>query len=749
MIITFYSGENNTILDNSKVVGLSLECKMFDEVFKLGSTPCYCVTLEILKGSAPYEPGQITKVYINDTAGSRFSHYFYLDEVNTDDDVVEKYTLVDSMIKFNFNYDGSDFINAETRTLLDVLLNICEVAGVSTDITGFNGSDKIITWYDNTISAREYIGYIAELAGGYAYINASDKLVFGDFVNSDISTTVALEETSGYKIGEYHVLTRVLFDNSDVVYEAGTDTGNTVYLNPGNVYITSQADVDAIYNAVKNFNFYSVKIDQCPIPKVPTIGWKVNLTLNGSITYTFIAQIQFTYMLGWQGGYDCMLANQEQEETQVVDTNTKIRTIKTIMDRENGKFTREIAELNDDVNGEDGVVARVSTVEQTVEQISQTVSETSKEVRVIDTNLLLDTNAPTLNAVYADHNRYISDAGKASIISGKIVEITDTPFGTRNGAEFEVIGTATAATSRSLCWYSGGTVCLVAGKQYTMSCWARVVEAGTNDIQMYFGYGVSAYRTKAIDMINTEWQQYSWTFTADGSALNDSGGTRVYCSGLRILTGETQGKIQCVGFQLISVEDATIIAQATADGAASTADGALDLANTNAGAIETLNGVVAETKTNLQTQIAQNKEAINLRATKTEVTTLEDSLGNQIASVEETMQGQINVTNDNVATLVTKTTTIGDQVTKIGSAFVVEDDGAKVMSVANGTVNTNNYTQIKTDGMHIAVNNTEVAWQTADGSGTPQMTIAPDSTATSGWQFRMDSENRLNINWHS
>ena len=719
MIITFYSGENSAILDNSKVVGLSLECKMFNEVFKLGSTPCYCVTLEILKGSAPYEPGQITKVHINDTASSRFSHYFYLDEVNTDDDVVEKYTLVDSMIKFNFNYDGSDFINAETRTLLDVLLNICEVAGVSTDITGFNGSDKIITWYDNTISAREYIGYIAELAGGYAYINASDKLVFGDFVNSDVSTTVALEETSGYKIGEYHVLTRVLFDNSDVVYEAGTDTGNTVYLNPGNVYITSQADVDAIYNAVKNFNFYSVKIDQCPIPKVPTIGWKVNLTLNGSITYTFIAQIQFSYMLGWQGGYDCMLANQEQEETQVIDNATKIRTIKVIMDRQNGIFTRDI-------------------------------EETQNEVRVVDTNMLLDTNAPSLAKVYAPYSRYISSAASASYISGDIVEITDTPFGTRNGAEFTVVGTPSSTVERAVCWYgNNGTVYLVAGKEYTLSCWARVITPGVDTIYLRFGYGVSSYKNKVFELISTEWQKYSWTFTADSTALNEEGGTRIYCGGLRILSGETQGKIQSMGFQLISVEDATLIAQATANSATSTANGALGLANTNAGAIESLNGVVAETSVNLQTQITQNKEAINLRATKTEVTDIKNNLGEQIATAEETMQGQINVTNESVATLVTKTTTMGDKVDKLGTAFVVEEDGAKVMSVANGGVVTDNYTQIKTDGMHIVVNQTEVAWNTADGSGTPQMTIAPDSEATSGWQFRMDSENRLNINWHS
>ncbi len=748
MIITFYEGTTAHVINNDKIVGLSAEWKLFDEVFKLGGTPCLCLTLEILKGEVSSD-WNITSVYVDDYADYRLRHYFVIDEVNTDDDVVEKYTLVDYMIKFNFNYDGSSFIGENGKTLLEVFQNICEVAGVTTNVTGFNGSSKLITWYDNTVSAREYIGMIAELAGGYAYIDGAGKLVFGSFDGNYLTTTVALENTSGFKVGDYHKITRVLFDNSDVVFEAGDETYNTLYLNPNNVYITTQEDVTNIYNSVRNFDFYSIKIDKCPITKFVTPGFKIQITSGGNNVYTMLAQVQYSYMLGWQGGYDCMLANQEQEETQVVDTNTKIRTIKTIMDRENGKFTREIAELNDDVNGEDGVVARVSTVEQTVEQISQTVSETSKEVRVIDTNLLLDTNAPTLNAVYADHNRYISDAGKASIISGKIVEITDTPYGTRNGAEFEVIGTATAATSRALCWYSGGTVYLVAGKQYTMSCWARVVEAGTNDIQMYFGYGVSAYRTKVIDMINTEWQQYSWTFTADGSALNDSGGTRVYCSGLRILTGETQGKIQCVGFQLISVEDATIIAQATADSASATADGALDKANSNAGAINDLDKLVSKTTTNLQSQITQNKEAINLRATKNEVTTIKDNLGNQIASVEETMQGQINVTNENVSTLVTKTTNINNQVTKIGSAFVVEDDGAKVMSVSNGGVNTSNYTQIKTDGMHVVVSETEVAWQTADGTGTPQMTIAPNSEATSGWQFRMDSANRLNINWHS
>lgn len=201
--------------------------------------------------------------------------------------------------------------------------------------------------------------------------------------------------------------------------------------------------------------------------------------------------------------------------------------------------------------------------------------------------------------------------------------------------------------------------------------------------------------------------------------------------------------------QIQTAQDTANSAQSTASSAQETADGALSKANANADDISDLDTLVTTVETNLQTQITQNKNAINLKANESTVTTLRSDLEGEISQTKTDLQGEINITNTNVSTLVTRTDTIDGKVDTLGSAFVVEEDGAKVMSVANGGVVTDNYTQIKTDGMHIVVNQTEVAWNTADGSGTPQMTIAPDSTATSGWQFRMDSANRLNINWHS
>lgn len=207
----------------------------------------------------------------------------------------------------------------------------------------------------------------------------------------------------------------------------------------------------------------------------------------------------------------------------------------------------------------------------------------------------------------------------------------------------------------------------------------------------------------------------------------------------------TEGISQTVSEHTTQIQTA----QTTATSAQETADGALSKANANADDISDLDSLVTTVETSLQTQITQNKNAINLKANESTVTTLRSDLEGEISQTKTDLQGEINVEKNRVSTLVTRTNTIDGKVDTLGSAFVVENDGAKVMSVANGGVVTDNYTQIKTDGMHIVVNQTEVAWNTADGSGTPQMTIAPDSEATSGWQFRMDSANRLNINWHS
>ena len=76
-------------------------------------------------------------------------------------------------------YDGSDL--EYPVTLLELLKDICKKIGVELGSASFLNSNKQIATYDNTISPRTLIGYIAEQAGGFAYVGRDGKL----YINSE------------------------------------------------------------------------------------------------------------------------------------------------------------------------------------------------------------------------------------------------------------------------------------------------------------------------------------------------------------------------------------------------------------------------------------------------------------------------------------------------------------------------------------------------------------------------------------
>lgn len=100
--------------------------------------------------------------------------------------------LRDNAIKFDFNYNAQPVIdnNGGSATLKQIFNNICELAEVETDVTSFNGEDLKFGIFDNTITARQYISYIAEQAGMMATIDRTGKLTFVD-LNSDSAQIVS------------------------------------------------------------------------------------------------------------------------------------------------------------------------------------------------------------------------------------------------------------------------------------------------------------------------------------------------------------------------------------------------------------------------------------------------------------------------------------------------------------------------------------------------------------------------------
>lgn len=109
-----------------------LECKVSQQLFSndefvLGSVTAKAIELKLYKTVVP---DIIQKVYIvSGIAGEEVPiGYFYVDDISKSDDYTVTLKLIDNMVKFEFNYDGSKL--SYPCTLKQVLQHICSKAGV-------------------------------------------------------------------------------------------------------------------------------------------------------------------------------------------------------------------------------------------------------------------------------------------------------------------------------------------------------------------------------------------------------------------------------------------------------------------------------------------------------------------------------------------------------------------------------------------------------------------------------------------
>ena len=246
--------------------------------------------------------------------------------------------LRDNAIKFDFNYNAQPVIdnNGGSATLKQIFNNICELAEVETDVTSFNGEDLKFGIFDNTITARQYISYIAEQAGMMATIDRTGKLTFVD-LNSDSAQIVSgktvtfdseLERSLSFQVNgnteqttysgknKFNYITTLLSSNYGLTNKINADgsittTGKptrdyasivsgyniTDELEDGETYTLSQAIAsDKVYaqiNARKSDNTYTY----IPLNNktIKTRAFKVDKTTYASYTI----DVQTTTMAVW------------------------------------------------------------------------------------------------------------------------------------------------------------------------------------------------------------------------------------------------------------------------------------------------------------------------------------------------------------------------------------------------------------------------------------------------------------------
>lgn len=365
----------------------------FEEEFCLGGTPSQYVEMKLYKDKMPESLKKIRVEYgilinhaltvaevnamlvgtlngipvkslsSNDSSFEMIPIGIYnVDDYTDNDDNTITIKALDNMIKFEFNYDGSELISKGEATLLEVAQDICKKAGVELNSTSFLNSDKKVAVYDNTVTAREYISYIAESAGGFACIDRKGRLCFRKFYQDE--TEIPLEMFGEYKWGEEFKISKVSYEDGIRSFKFGDDTRNNLWINQGNMYIVDEDQVQKIYNEIKDLTANTFEGKTVIDPAID-IGDK--MVVNGkSVIYQgemslegkFIAQISSKIQI------------KQKEETTAKKESQKVvnRKVQSRIDQAEGKIEQLVEETSEQSQ-------KLTKVEQTVDSISQKVSD--------------------------------------------------------------------------------------------------------------------------------------------------------------------------------------------------------------------------------------------------------------------------------------------------------------------------------------------------------------------------------------
>ncbi len=367
---------DNVEINGNYIQNITQTVQPYTQNFLLGSTICRQFDIDIRNEGFNSIPNFVYLYEDNDSdTQSNWTKYATLlvDSSELSNQNYTTFHLTDMMVRLNteLEYTLND-------SILTIVQAICTKHNISLVNQSFYMSDFLLTWQEDILE-RDLIGYIAEVNGGYAYINENGNLVIAQYERIP-ADTVDINKCSSYLVGEHHLIDRVYVDFAIASQSFPEESENdTVYLNPANFLITDSQSYTVektlrhIHSIIKGFEFYNIEIEQCPInPNIKTgqlIGagnWgylttddnKYIITKTGEkilisdgLVLPFICTIDWKYNTMWMGGYKTDLECKIQEETAIATTQEKLYKLNFIVDREAGR----IAQIVSDAEGHTGL----------------------------------------------------------------------------------------------------------------------------------------------------------------------------------------------------------------------------------------------------------------------------------------------------------------------------------------------------------------------------------------------------------
>lgn len=434
---------DGTLIDSDNYISFTNEFKQFDESFMLGTTASNTITIEV--------PGNIsipTNVLIK-INNSNYSTMI-VDSYEYEDNNILKLNLVDKMVLLDFNYNAKSLVPC---TVKQILQDICTQAGITLATTTFTNQNLSVDYYDNTITAREYVGMIAELNGGFARINTSGALELVKFTGTP--TNIDIDTCEDFRVGEKHKIERVVFDNGLLKFETSSDeTKETLYLNSQNVYINDETTFNNIANQILNFEFYCFSTGNCEIKSNVRAGDLLNFT-DGTNNYPTIAQYSLNYVGGLNGGYELNINSKKQEETKIVGVGEQYKRLSVKIDRDKNEILETV---ESQISGVEKEINPTST-----SSCSSIYLEDSAETELID----FEVEGKTEQETRSGKNKYN--------INNNVKNNTSVEMSI-NDNTLTLTATGTTGAQYARCDISN----LDSSKSYTLSLKGKKIVAGTD-----------------------------------------------------------------------------------------------------------------------------------------------------------------------------------------------------------------------------------------------------------------------------
>lgn len=498
--------------------------------------------------------------------------YFYTTEVHTDENTgiksitaydrikrYEEYTIAD--LNLTPPYTIQEFANAisqKTSSTNAVFTNIDSALLALSYSEGAN--------LDGSESLFDCLRWIAEVLNAICYVNGSNELVFRrlDKDTANAYTQITREDYITCKSGDSKRLGKIIYatELGDNV-EAHTTAAGSTQVVQNNAFLDNRTDrATLVQNAITNIGGLTIGTFEMSWRGNPalTIGDRLQIALKDGTNLT-------TYLLDETITFDGSLSSKMRfywDQNKETDEFANPSTIGDVINQTYARVDKvnkeinlvinDVQELSETVSGYDEEIGQlsqeVSSYSSSISQLQQTTSGLSQSVSTLEThdttntaaigslqtyidqlavggrNLLLDTNAPSLTKVAANAPRYFSSSNATTPVPS-MVAINDAPINIQNGAQFAVSATS-STTGRYLTWYSGDTVPMEDGETYTMSCYAKLTSGAK--AALVFQYGYSTYKSKVVEITNTEWKMYSHTFTYSKTTagVTTTSGPRIY-----------------------------------------------------------------------------------------------------------------------------------------------------------------------------------------------------------------------------